>query len=112
MESSSPPHMRACDGIARTTCRRRLRREHDRAVGLGVVLLLWVAAASAALAITLVSVEQEIEIGREANAQVRKEVPELTDPEVRAYVRGLGRRLAQVAPGPKYPYSISVANYR
>ena len=70
------------------------------------------AVAPAALAFTLVSAEQEIAIGREANAQVRNEVPELSDSAVRAYVRDVGRRLARVAPGPKYPYSFSVANYR
>jgi predicted Zn-dependent protease len=63
-------------------------------------------------AITLMSVDQEIAIGREANAKVRKDVPELTDAGVRAYVRGIVQRLVRVAPGPKYPYAVSVANYR
>ena len=63
-------------------------------------------------AITLMSVDQEIAIGREANAKVRNEVPELTDAGVRAYVRGIVQRLVRVAPGPKYPYAVSVANYR
>jgi predicted Zn-dependent protease len=67
---------------------------------------------AAAAAITLVSVEQEIEIGREAAAKVRREMPELTDAQVTGYVRGVARRLVQVAPGPKYPYSVSVLNYR
>jgi predicted Zn-dependent protease len=67
---------------------------------------------AAAAAITLVSVEQEIEIGRQATAQVRREMPELADAQVTGYVRGVARRLAQVAPGPKYPYSFSVLNYR
>src|SRR5688572_17737352 len=58
------------------------------------------------------SVDQEIAIGREANAKVRKDVPELTDAGVRAYVRGIVQRLVRVAPGPKYPYAVSVANYR
>jgi predicted Zn-dependent protease len=61
---------------------------------------------------SLLSVEQEIEIGEQANAQVRKEVPELGDAPVADYVRGLGRRLVQQAPGTKYPYSFSVADYR
>jgi predicted Zn-dependent protease len=64
------------------------------------------------LQFTLVSVEQEIQIGREANAQVRKETPELTDQQVVAYVRSIGQRLVAQAPGPKYPYSFAVANYR
>jgi predicted Zn-dependent protease len=78
----------------------------------GMVAILWLVAAPAALAITLVSVAQEIDIGRNANAQVRKEVPELTDAQVKAYVGDIGRRLVRAAPGPKYPYSFSVANYR
>jgi predicted Zn-dependent protease len=61
---------------------------------------------------SLVSVEQEIEIGQQVNAQVRKEVPELRDAQVTEYIRGVGRRLVQRAPGPKYPYSFSVADYR
>jgi predicted Zn-dependent protease len=63
-------------------------------------------------AITLISVADEIAIGREANADTRKKIPELQDQDVRAYVRGLGARLAKAASGPRYPYSFSVANYR
>jgi predicted Zn-dependent protease len=61
---------------------------------------------------SLVSVEQEIEIGREANAQVRKETPEVRDAEVTAYIRAIGARLARQAAGPGYPYSFAVADYR
>lgn len=64
------------------------------------------------LAITLVSVEEEIEIGRQANAQVHKQVPELTDAPTTAYVRSVGQRLVRNAPGPKYPYNFNVADYR
>jgi predicted Zn-dependent protease len=59
-----------------------------------------------------VSVADEIEIGRDVNAQVRKETPQFTDPGTSRYVRDVARRLVQVAPGPKYPYSFSVADYR
>jgi predicted Zn-dependent protease len=114
--------MRVCGVIVPTICRRPRRRGFDRRAcpssagrrqsTLGPLLVLWVVAAPAALAITLVSVDQEIAIGRETHAQTRKEVAELTDAQVRAYVRDIGRRLAQAAPGPKYPYSFSVANYR
>jgi len=69
-------------------------------------------AITALVGITLVSVEQEIEIGRQANAQVRKETPELADAVVVQYVRDVTRRLVRVAPGPKYPYSVAVANSR
>jgi len=60
--------------------------------------------------ITLISVPQEIEIGREENAQVRKQMKELRDPRVTAYVARLGQRLGRAAPGAKYPYSFQVAD--
>jgi predicted Zn-dependent protease len=66
----------------------------------------------ASLAFTLVSVSQEIEIGREENAQVRKQMAQLRDPQVNAYITRIGKRLAAAAPGAKYPYSFTVANYR
>jgi beta-barrel assembly-enhancing protease len=61
---------------------------------------------------SLVSVEQEIEIGREANAQVRKEMPEVRDAQSLEYLRGIGQRLVRQAGGPKYPYSFSMVDYR
>jgi predicted Zn-dependent protease len=63
-------------------------------------------------AITLVSVQDEIAIGREAQAQVRAKVPELRDTAIAGYVRSIGRQLAAHARGPRYPYSFSVADYR
>ena len=74
--------------------------------------LLLAGATVSAAAITLVSIEQEIEIGRQANAQLLKQAPELRDPEVSEYIRSIGRRLVSVAPGPKYPYTFRVLNYR
>jgi predicted Zn-dependent protease len=73
-----------------------------------VVFGLW----SLALGITLVTVNQEIEIGKEADREVRRQMRELEDRETLAYVRDLGRRLAKAAPGPKYPYAFSVTDYR
>jgi len=61
-------------------------------------------------AITLVSVEQEIAVGKQANAQFRMETPEFTDAATVRYVRDLTRRLSRVATGPKYPYSAAIAN--
>ena len=63
-------------------------------------------------AFTIVSVAQEIEIGREENAQVRTQMAQVSEPEVRAYITRIGQRLARAAPGAKYPYSFTVANYR
>jgi predicted Zn-dependent protease len=64
------------------------------------------------LALTLVSVQEEIDIGRQANAQVKTQLAELHQTDVVGYVTDLGRRLTRVAPGPKYPYTFAVADYR
>jgi predicted Zn-dependent protease len=63
-------------------------------------------------AVQLISVTDEIAIGKEAQAKVRKETPQVTDGAVRAYVAGIGRQLAAHARGERYPYTFSVANYR
>jgi predicted Zn-dependent protease len=62
--------------------------------------------------VRLLSVEDEIQIGRESQKEVRKQLPQLTDREVTSYVATIGRRLAARATGPRYPYSFTVANYR
>jgi beta-barrel assembly-enhancing protease len=43
---------------------------------------------------------------------VRKQMAQLRDPQVSAYITRIGKRLAAAAPGAKYPYSFTVANYR
>lgn len=67
---------------------------------------------TALLAIVLVNVEQEIEVGKEVERQVRKELRTVNQAETAAYVRSLGSRLARHAPGEKFPYSFTVADYR
>lgn len=62
--------------------------------------------------ITLVSMQDEIAIGREAQAQVRRKTPQVRDSTVVSYVSRIGRLLAARAPGNRYPYSFSVADYR
>jgi predicted Zn-dependent protease len=64
------------------------------------------------MALALISVEQEIALGRQAQRQVKSQVPDVTDRAVVTYVQSIGRRLVAHAGGPKYPYSFSVANYR
>ena len=64
------------------------------------------------LAITLVSVEDEVAIGKQAHSEVQKQVAPLRDEPTLAYLRGVGQRLVRQAPGPKYPYSFSAADYR
>src|SRR5688572_14810049 len=76
------------------------------------IVLVVIVSCEAAAQFSLVSVEQEIEMGREVNAQVRKEMPQFRDTQVTAYVGAVGRRLAAHAPGPKYPYSFGVVDER
>ncbi|MBM3778595.1 MAG: hypothetical protein FJW23_10200 [Acidimicrobiia bacterium] len=78
-------------------------------VMLGAV---WMLAAAGLGAISLISVEQEIALGREANAQVQREVPSLQERTVLGYVRDIGARLVARSQGEAYPYSFHVADYR
>lgn len=75
-------------------------------------VLLVLASASGVAALSLVSVEQEIAIGQQAQQEIRNTVPELRDEAVTRYIDDIGRRLVAHAPGAKYPYSFSVANYK
>jgi predicted Zn-dependent protease len=60
----------------------------------------------------LVSVNQEVQIGREAQQQIKQQVPTVPDATVNRYVDSVGARLVRQAAGPRYPYSFDVANYR
>src|SRR5688572_9738826 len=74
--------------------------------------LLSLALAAGTAALTLISVSDEIAMGRDAQKQVRSQVPVVNDQAVVTYVARIGRALVARAGGPKYPYSFSVANYR
>jgi predicted Zn-dependent protease len=67
---------------------------------------------ASATAVQLVSVADEIAIGRQAQVEVKKETPQVTDAAVRAYVARIGGTLAAHAVGERYPYSFSIADYR
>jgi beta-barrel assembly-enhancing protease len=71
-------------------------------------LVLW---GGVAAAFTLISTSDEIQLGKEIQQDVRSKVPELTDRTVASYIRDIGGQLVRHAPGHKYPYSFSVANY-
>ena len=60
----------------------------------------------------LISVNDEIAMGRDAQKQVKKSVPALSDSALNTYVARVGTQLAARARGPRYPYSFSIANYR
>lgn len=75
-------------------------------------MALMACSAATASALALISVEQEIELGRQAQVEVRQQVPRLHDTTVVRYISDIGRRLARHARGPRYPYSFTVANKR
>src|SRR3989475_4470740 len=59
---------------------------------------------------------QDVELGRQAAAQVRQELPILHDDLVTSYVEGLGRRLVTAIPSnlrhPEFRYTFEVVNVR
>lgn len=83
-----------------------------RSVSALAISLMIAATSAVPTALSLISVKQEIEIGRQAEREIRQQVPELRDREVAPYVDQLGAQLARRAPGPEYPYRFSVANTR
>ena len=60
--------------------------------------------------------QQDVEIGREAAAEVRKQYPIITDSQIRAYVERLGDRLVEAAPrelnNPVFEYSFTPVNLK
>jgi predicted Zn-dependent protease len=78
----------------------------------GASLLFVLALGSGAAAFTLVSVQQEVELGQQAQAEISKQMPVLGDAQLDRYIDSVGKRLAAHAPGPKYPYSFGVVNYK
>jgi Zn-dependent protease with chaperone function len=59
----------------------------------------------------LFSPQQDVQVGREASAEVEKQLPLVQDAQVERYVSDLGRRLAALAPGnTDYPWTFKVVN--
>lgn len=78
----------------------------------GTAITMAVALGSSGVAaVQLLSVQDEVQIGRDAQAELRRSMPLVRDAEVRDYVSALGEELAGHASGAAYPYSFSVADY-
>lgn len=58
----------------------------------------------------LFSVEQDVEIGRQSEAEADRQLPLLRDSTVERYANDLVQALARNAPGGRYPYHIKVIN--
>lgn len=61
-------------------------------------------------AFNLFSVEQDVEIGRQAAVEAEQQLPLLNDASVNRYLNRIITRLAAQAPGAKYPYQIKAVN--
>ena len=59
---------------------------------------------------SLMSEEQEIQLGREANAQVRQEMGVYNDAELQRYVSDIGMRLAKASERPNLPWQFTVVD--
>jgi predicted Zn-dependent protease len=58
----------------------------------------------------LFSSDQDVQMGHESSQEVENELPMCKDPQVDAYLNGLGHKLAALAPGAKYPYQFKCVN--
>ena len=58
------------------------------------------------------SKEQDIEIGREYSAEVKKQVDIVDNPRLQNYVKEIGQRLAQQPEADDYPYEFTLINER
>ncbi len=56
------------------------------------------------------SPEQDVQLGREAAAEVRKQVDVVDNPRLQNYVKSLGQKLASTSPAGDYPYEFTVIN--
>ena len=56
------------------------------------------------------SAEDDVKLGKEASAEVEKQVQLLNERRVDDYLGRLGLKLAKVTPGPKFPYSFKGVN--
>ncbi|MFZ0428282.1 MAG: M48 family metallopeptidase [Acidobacteriota bacterium] len=88
-----------------------------RPVVVWIILSLVVCAGSTLQAQTkvepgfnLFTPEQDVEIGRQSAAEAEKQLPILHIRSVDGYVTKVGRRLAEAAPGPEFPYQFRVVN--
>ncbi|MFP3940495.1 MAG: M48 family metalloprotease [Thermoanaerobaculia bacterium] len=59
---------------------------------------------------TLITVQQEIEMGRQAHEQVLESIGAHEDPELQRYVDRIGQRLAQASERPDLPWTFTVVD--
>jgi predicted Zn-dependent protease len=62
--------------------------------------------------ISLMSESQEIAIGQQADAEVRRDMGVYDDPELQRYVSDIGHRLASLSHRPNLPWSFTVVDHQ
>jgi predicted Zn-dependent protease len=72
------------------------------------VLTVTTFTAKPAAAVNLFSVEQDVQVGRQAAAQAEHQLPILRDAAAEGYVNAIVQRLAGSAPGPRFSYRARV----
>ena len=85
----------------------------SRAVGAALCLALASCATNPATGkkeISLMSEAQEIQMGQEADAQVKQEMGVYNDPELQSYVSEVGMRLARNSERPNLPWHFTVVD--
>jgi beta-barrel assembly-enhancing protease len=95
-----------------------MTRTHLRTFGaaVGLLALLAVVALAAngrtvlAPGWNMFSPEQDIEVGQQVSQDAERQLTMLNNARVDTYVNALGRRLADKAPGERYPYSFKVVD--
>jgi predicted Zn-dependent protease len=60
--------------------------------------------------LSLVSEDQEIQMGKEAAAQVQQSIGYYNDPALQAYVSGIGMKMAKASERPNLPWEFHVVN--
>src|SRR5881409_850015 len=95
---------------------RRLRKSGRGAISVTLIfLLLFAPLANAGRTKlkpgwNLFSPQQDVELGRKASQEAERQLPLLNDRRVDSYLNSLGRRLADRAPGERYPYQFKGVN--
>ena len=74
------------------------------------VLAASLASAAPAAAVNLFSVQQDVQVGRQAAAQAERQMPILRDGQATSYVNAIVRRLSAQAGGPDFTYQAKVVD--
>jgi Zn-dependent protease with chaperone function len=97
-----------------------IRTASTRAAAIALALSVWASGLVAQTAIKLpknrFTPQQDVELGREAAAEVRKQYPIIQDERIQVYLTKLGDRLVEAAPAelkqPVYEYSFTPVNVK